>query len=71
MLRNSEIEGRYFAKPEQLVLHSYAKYQYFEDKGRAKSDETVTETYMNIFKHVSNIDDFVYFIDFAVASVVR
>ena len=69
VLQASEIEGRFFAKPEQLSLHNYAKYQYFQYKNRVKADESIAQAYTNIFRRITDIDDFVYFIDFVMASV--
>lgn len=71
VIRDSEVEGRFFAKPEQLSLHNYAKSLYFEDRGKLKADESIAEVYANIFKRISNIEDFVYFINLAVTSAVR
>lgn len=65
------IEGRFFARDEQIGLHNYAQHQYFEDKSRMKIGDCIIDAYKDILKRISHIDDLVYFIDFVLHLFLR
>lgn len=71
MLRDSKIEGRFFGTSEQVSLHNYIKQQFFEDRSRMRMDECIIEAYKDIFRRITDIDDLLYFIDFAVGIFLR